>query len=151
MNLKERVLATVNRQRVDAAPLDCWLYQKQFVEMLEAEYGSREAFMDEFNIAIGIGMIPWPNQLGHKIDVSELSGVDLGDARDPRWLNHLTWSPDFAGMNLMQALEQHGPKRAVVAHFWGMLEGTSAVLGIENCWANLGLEPDLMTAWFDRY
>jgi uroporphyrinogen decarboxylase len=24
-------------------------------------------------------------------------------------------------------------------------------LGIENCWANLGLEPDLMMAWFDRY
>ena len=42
MNGKERVLATLNRQPVDRTPLDCLLYQKQFVENLEAEYGPRE-------------------------------------------------------------------------------------------------------------
>ncbi len=31
MNSKERVLATLNRQPVDRTPLDCWLYQRQFV------------------------------------------------------------------------------------------------------------------------
>jgi uroporphyrinogen decarboxylase len=34
---------------------------------------------------------------------------------------------------------------------WGIVEGTSTFLGIENCWLNLGAEPKLMTAWFDRY
>ena len=49
---KERVIATLNRQPVDRAPIDCWLYQKQFVEKLAAEYGPREQFLDEFNIDI---------------------------------------------------------------------------------------------------
>jgi uroporphyrinogen decarboxylase len=34
---------------------------------------------------------------------------------------------------------------------WGIVEGTSSFLGIENCWFNLGMQPELMTAWFDRY
>jgi uroporphyrinogen decarboxylase len=151
MNGKERVLATINRQPTDRTPLDCWLYQKQFVNMLEAEYGPREKFMDEFNIDMCIGTIPWPNQLGHKIDVTELAEVDLGDGRDPKWITHTDWNPDFAGLNVEQAVDQHGDKRAVMGHFWGMLEGTSSFLGIEDCWSNLALQPELMTAWFDRY
>lgn len=151
MNGKERVLATINRQPTDRTPLDCWLYQRQFVDMLEDEYGPREQFMDEFHIDMCVGTVPWPNQLGHKIDVTELAGIDLGDGRDPKWITHTDWNPDFAGLNVVQAVEQHGDKRAVMAHFWGMLEGTSSFLGIEDCWSNLALQPDLMTAWFDRY
>lgn len=151
MNGKERVLATINRQPVDRTPLDCWLYQKQFVEMLEAAYGPREQFMDEFNIAMAVGTIPWPNQLGRKIKVTDLASVELGDPRDPKWLAYKDWTPDFAGLSVSQALERHGSQRAVMAHMWGMLEGTSSFVGIENCWANLRSKPDLMTAWFDRY
>lgn len=151
MNGKERVLATINRQPVDRTPLDCWLYQKQFVGMLEAEYGPREQFMDEFNIAMAVGTIPWPNQLGYKIKVTDLASVDLGDPRDPRWLTHTDWNPDFAGLNVSLALEGHGTRRAVMAHMWGMLEGTSSFVGIENCWASLRAKPELMTSWFDRY
>ena len=151
MNGKERVLATLKRQPTDRTPLDCWLYQKQFVAMLEAEYGPRETFMDEFNLDICIGTVPWPNQLGRKIDVTELAGVELGDGRDPKWITHDDWNPDFAGMNVVTAVEKHGHKRAIIAHVWGILEGTSSFLGIEDCWANLGLEPELMMAWFDRY
>jgi len=77
MNSKERVLATLNRRPTDRTPLDCWLYQKQFVEMLQAEYGPRDKFLDEFNIDLFTGFVPWPNQLGRKIEVSELAGVDL--------------------------------------------------------------------------
>ena len=36
MNRKERVFATLNHQPTDRTPIDCWLYQKQFVEKLEA-------------------------------------------------------------------------------------------------------------------
>ena len=151
MNGKERVLAAANREPVDRTPLDCWLYQKDFVGMLEAEYGPREQFMDEFNIDIGIGTVPWPNQMGYKMEVADLADVDLGNPRDPKWLAHLEWSPDFAGLNLQQALELHGHKRAVMVHLWGMLEGTSSFVGIENCWAGLGESPDLLTDWFDRY
>ena len=32
-----------------------------------------------------------------------------------------------------------------------MLEGTSSFVGIENCWANLSPETELVTSWFDRY
>jgi uroporphyrinogen-III decarboxylase len=148
---KERILATIARRPVDRTPIDCWLYQKQFVEKLEAEYGPREQFLDEFNIDIFLGFVPWPNQLGRKVEVTELAEVDLGDPRDPKWLNHTTWNDDFAGLNVRQALEQHGDKRAIVAHLWGMVEGTSSFLGIENCWMNLGAEPERMVAWFDRY
>ena len=52
MNSKERVLASINRQPIDRTPLDCWLYQRQFVDNLEAEYGPREKFLDEFGIDI---------------------------------------------------------------------------------------------------
>lgn len=151
MNSKERVLATYERGPVDRTPIDCWLYQKQFLELLEAEYGTREQFLDEFGIDIFVGFAPWPNQLGYKIDVTDLADVDLGDPKDPRWLNHTDWNYDFGGMNIKDAIARHGDKRAIIAHTWGMVEGTSSFLGIENCWMNLGLYPDLMTAWFDRY
>jgi uroporphyrinogen decarboxylase len=151
MNSKERVLATLNRQPVDRTPLDCWLYQKQFVEMLEAEYGSREQFLDEFNIDLFCGYVPYPNQLGHKMEVADLADLPLDDPRDPKWLTFTAWNPDFAGMNVVDAITQYGSRRAIIAHMWGIVEGTSTFLGIENCWANLGLEPELMMNWFDRY
>ena len=40
---------------------------------MAAEYGPREQFLDEFNIDIFVGFVPWPNQLGRKVDVTELS------------------------------------------------------------------------------
>lgn len=151
MNSKERVLATINRQPTDRTPLDCWLYQKQFVEKLEEEYGSRDKFLDEYNIDIFIGFVPYPNQLGRQIDVKELADIELGDAHDPRWLTFTAWNPDFAGMNVQEAVARHGDQRAIFAHIWGIVEGTSTFLGIENCWANLSMNKDLMLAWFDRY
>lgn len=151
MNGKECVLATINRQPTDRTPLDCWLYQKDFVQMLADEYGPREQFMDEFNIDISIGTVPWPNQLGQKVEVADLAGVELGNGRDPKWLAHTEWNPDFAGLNVRQAVETHGHKRAIMVHIWGMLEGTSSFVGIENCWAGLVDERDAMVAWFDHY
>ena len=41
MNGKERILATLAGQPTDRTPLDCMLYQKQFLEMLAADYGVR--------------------------------------------------------------------------------------------------------------
>ncbi len=151
MNSKERVLATLRHQPTDRTPIDCWLYQKQFVEKLEAEYGPRDRFWDEFNIDIAVSFVPWPNQLGRKVDVTELATVELGDPRDPRWLTHTNWTEDFAGFNIKEAVGRYGDRRAVIAHTWGMVEGTSSFLGIENCWRNLAEHPDLMVAWFDRY
>ena len=78
MNSKERVLATLKRQPVDRTPIDCWLYQKQFVEKLTAAYGPREKFLDEFNVDIFVGFTPWPNQTGRLLDVSELPEFDPG-------------------------------------------------------------------------
>lgn len=151
MNSKQRVLATLNHQPTDRTPLDCWLYQKYFVQMLESEYGTRAQFMDEFGTDLFTGFVPWPNQLGKKIDVTDLASVELHDPRDPFWLTYTAWTEDFAGANIIEAVEQHGSQRAIVSHVWGIVEGTSSFLGIENCWANLGMEPDLMRAWFDRY
>jgi len=151
LNGKERVLATLKHQPTDRTPIDCWLYQKQFVGKLEAEYGPREKFLDEFNIDIFVGFVPYPNQLGRKVDVTELTDIDLGDPRDPKWLKHIDWNYDFAGVNVEQAVKQQGDQRAIIAHIWGIVEGTSTFLGIENCWMNLGAQPDLMMAWFDRY
>ena len=60
MNSKQRVLATLKRQPADRTPIDCWLYQKHFVQNLEAEWGTREQFWDEFGIDIVVGYVPWP-------------------------------------------------------------------------------------------
>ena len=150
MTGKERVLATIRRRPTDRTPLDCWLYQKQFVELLEAEYGPREKFWDEFNIDLVVGTVPWPNQTGRRPDIHELPTIELRAPDDPWWLTYTAWNEDFAGLNVREAVE-HGDRRAIIAHLWGMVEGTSSFLGIENCWANLRLEPDLMMAWFDRY
>ena len=151
MNSKERVLATLKREPTDRTPIDCWLYQKQFVEKLNAEYGPREKFLDEFNIDLFVGFVPYPNQLGNRVDVTELADVDLSDPADPKWLTHTDWNYDFAGVNVQEAVKQQGDRRAVIAHIWGIVEGTSTFLGIENCWLNLGKQPKLMLAWFDRY
>lgn len=151
MNGKERVMATLNRQPTDRTPIDCMLYQKQFVEKLAAEYGPREQFMDEFNTDLFIGFVPYPNQLGRKVAVTELADLPLSDPRAPKWLAHTDWNYDFAGVNVQEAVAQQGDKRAIIAHLWGIIEGTSTFLGIENCWLNLAAEPELMTAWFDRY
>ncbi|MCB0254078.1 MAG: hypothetical protein KDI55_10130 [Anaerolineae bacterium] len=151
MNSKERVLATLKRQPVDRTPIDCWLYQKQFVEKLTAAYGPREKFLDEFNVDIFVGFTPWPNQTGRLLDVSELPEFDPGDPRDSRWLNHTDWDYDFAGLNVAQAIEQQGDRRWIIAHLWGIVEGTSRIIGIENCWTSLVEFPKIMTGWFDRY
>ncbi len=151
MNARERILATIKRQPVDRTPLDCMLYQKQFVEMLAADYGTRDEFLDEFNIDIFAGFVPYPNQFGHKFAVTELADIRLEDPRDPKWVAHSDWNYDFAGVNVVQAEEWYGDKRFIRAHLWGIVEGTSSFLGIENCWLNLGQSPDLMMAWFDRY
>ena len=151
MNSKERIFATIAHQPTDRTPLDCMLYQKQFVAMLAQEYGSREQFLDEFNIDIFAGFTPYPNQFGRKFDVTELAAVVLDDPSDPKWITHTDWNYDFEGVNVAEAVEWYGTKRVIRAHIWGIVEGTSSFLGIENCWLNLGMNPDLMTAWFDRY
>jgi uroporphyrinogen decarboxylase len=151
MNSKERVRATIERRPADRTPLDCWLYQKQFLEQLAASYGSREKFLDEFGIDIFVGFVPWPNQMGRRVSIDELASAQLGDPRDPFWLNYSAWTPDFAGVNVRQALDQHGDRRWIIAHCWGLVEGTSSFLGIEDCWYNLGAEPERMQAHFDRY
>ncbi len=151
MNGKERILATINRQPVDQTPLDCMLYQKQFVELLAEAYGPREQFLDEFNIDVFAGFVPYPNQFGRKLDIDELADADLGDPTDRRWVAHEDWNPDFAGVNVVEAVDWYGDKRAIRAHLWGIVEGTSTFLGIENCWRYLAEQPALMTAFFDRY
>jgi uroporphyrinogen decarboxylase len=151
MNSKERVLATIRRQPADRTPIDCWLYQKQFIEKLEADYGPRDKFWDEFNIDFAVSFVPWPNQLGRKVAVTELADVKLLDPRDPFWLTYTGWTEDFAGLNIREALARYSDRRAVIAHIWGIVEGTSSFLGIENCWLNLGEHPALMMTWFDRY
>lgn len=151
MNARQRILATINHQPVDHTPLDCMLYQKQFVEMLAADYGPREQFLDEFNIDIFAGFTPYPNQFGRKFDVTELAGLQLEDPRNPKWINHSDWNYDFAGVNVSEAVKQYGDKRMIRAHLWGIVEGTSTFLGIENCWRNLAENPELMIAFFDRY
>ncbi|MFN2105428.1 MAG: uroporphyrinogen decarboxylase family protein [Candidatus Promineifilaceae bacterium] len=151
MNGKELVLATLKREPADRTPIDCWLYQKQFVEKLAAEYGPREQFLDEFNIDIFVGFVPYPNQTGGPIEVADLAAVDLGDAHDAGWLNHTDWNPDFAGVNVQEAVGRQGDRRAIIAHIWGIVEGASSFLGVAKCWRALAEQPDLMTAWFDRY
>lgn len=151
MNSLERVLATINRQPVDRTPVDCWLYQKQFLEKLEAEYGPREKFIEEFGIDVFVGLMPFPNQFGRKFEVHELADIKLENPQDPKWLNFNTWNYDFGGTNIATAVANHTGKRCVLAHTWGMVEGTSSFLGIENCWLNLGGEPEKMAAFFDRY
>ncbi len=151
MNSKQRVLATLRRQSTDRTPIDCWLYQRQFLDRLEADYGTREQFLDEFNIDIFVGFVPYPNQTGRLWDVLELPDFDPGDPGDPKWITHSDWNYDFAGLNVAQAVEQQGSRRAIIAHLWGIVEGTSRVIGIENCWLNLGAQPKIMAAWFDRY
>ena len=151
MNSKQRVLATIRRQPVDRTPVDCMLYQKQFVENLARQWGSREEFLDEFGIDIFAGFVPYPNQYGRKFDVTELADLTLKDPRDPSWITHSDWNYDFAGVNVAEAVAWYGDKRAIRAHLWGIVEGTSTILGIEKCWMNLGMYPELMTAWFDRY
>ena len=151
MNGKDRVLATINGEATDRTPLDCMLYQKQFVEMLAEAYGPREQFLDEFNIDIFAGFVPYPNQFGKIFDVKETPDIVLENPGDDKWVMFNDWNYDFAGVNVAEAVEQHGDKRMVRAHLWGMVEGTSTFLGIEKCWVSLGEEPDLMMAWFDRY
>jgi uroporphyrinogen decarboxylase len=151
MNSKQRILATIRRQPVDRTPIDCMLYQKQFVENLAAAWGSRQEFLDEFGIDIFAGFTPYPNQYGRKFDVTELADIILKDPRDPAWITHSDWNYDFAGVNVAEAVQWYGDKRAIRAHLWGIVEGTSTFLGIEKCWMNLGMHPELMMAWFDRY
>ena len=67
------------------------------------------------------------------------------------WRNHSDWAEDFAGVNITEAVEQQADKRFVLAHLWGIVEGTSMIIGIENCWMQLAENPKLLAQWFDRY
>jgi uroporphyrinogen decarboxylase len=158
MNSKERVIATLERQPVDRTPIDCWLYHKYFLDKLEPVYGSREQFMDEFNIDIFTGFMTFPsaglegagNYRGN-IGIHDLANIELADPADPKWLNYTNWAEDFAGVNIYDVVKQQGDKRFTIAHLWGIVEGTSMIIGIENCWMQMAENPKLLTAWFDRY
>jgi len=159
VNSKERVSAAIRREPVDRVPLDCWLNEQRFGTRLVEEFGPIERFMDEFNIDMTTGFVPWPNQFASKDDrqycqkfeVEELPELELEDPFDPKWLSHKEWHPIFRGVNVHEAVEQFGQDRFVVAHVWGMVEGTSSFLGIENCWMNLEAEPELMGVWLKKY
>ncbi len=159
MNSKERVSAAIRREPVDRVPFDCWLNERRFCDRLEQEYGPIEKFMDEFNIDMTSGYVPWPNQFGErdsryyfqKYEMEELPDLELEDPRDEKWLANTEWHPVFRGVNVREAVEQFGQDRFVVAHVWGMVEGTSSFLGIENCWMNLEAEPELMGRWLEKY
>jgi len=125
MNARDRITAAINGEPTDRTPLDCMLYQKQFVEMLADDYGSRDEFLDEFNIDIFAGFTPYPNQFGRKFEVNELADLRLDDPTDPKWVNHSDWNYDFAGVNVAEAVEQHKSQRMIRAHLWGVVEGTS--------------------------
>ena len=116
MNSLERVMATINHRPVDRTPIDYWLYQKQFLERLEADYGPREKFIEEFGVDVFVGLMPFPNQHGRKFDIHELAGVPLEDPRDPKWLNFTDWNYDFGGGNIATAVRDHKGKRCVLAH-----------------------------------
>ncbi|NOX61307.1 MAG: hypothetical protein GXP42_05090 [Chloroflexi bacterium] len=152
MDSKERVLATLNRRPTDRTPLDCWLYHRHFLDALEMEYGARENFMDAFGIDLFTGFAAFPS-IGqtHKLKIEDLAALKLSDPRDPKWLTYSGWAEDFAGVNVMEALERQGDKRAIVAHLWGIVEATGMLVGIENAWLGLAMSPDALMAWFDRY
>lgn len=159
MNSKERVSAAIRREPTDRVPLDCWLNERRFCDRLIEDYGSIEKFMDDFNIDMTTGYVPWPNQFGErdsrfyyqKFEMEELPDLELDDPRDEKWLTNTEWHPVFRGVNVEEAVAQHGKDRFVVAHVWGMVEGTSSFLGIENCWMNLEAEPELMGRWLEKY
>ena len=159
MNSKERVLCAIRREPIDRVPLDCWLHEKRFCKRLEEDYGPVDKFLDEFNIDIASSFVPWPNQFGEKDDryyhrkfeMEELPGLDLEDPRDPKWLTETDWHPIFRGVNVKDAVERYGDDRFIAVHMWGMVEGTSSFLGIENCWLNLSAEPELMKRWMNKY
>ena len=44
MNSLDRVMATINRQPTDRTPIDCWLYQKQFLEPAVAPGAGHQIF-----------------------------------------------------------------------------------------------------------
>jgi uroporphyrinogen decarboxylase len=150
MNSKERVISTLNKEAVDRVPLDCWVYQKKLVQKMEEVYGTHDKFMEEFNIDIFTCYVPWPNQLGKQVEVEDLTNVKLGKPKKEFWLEYNDWNEDFSGINIKKGVEKYGDNKAVIGHIWGIIESTSTFLGIENCWANLALEQDLMRTWFDK-
>ena len=152
MNGKERVLATLKREPADRTPIDCWLYHQDFLDRLAPVYGTREQFMDAFNIDLFTGFMAFPSiGLNKQLDADDLAELNLGSPKDPKWLTHSDWAADFAGVNILEAVEQQGDKRAIVAHLWGIVEGTSMLIGIENCWLHMAENKQLMMDWFDRY
>ncbi len=158
MNSKERVIATLERKPVDRTPIDCWLYHKHFLDKLEMVYGSREKFMDEYSIDMFTGFMAFPSvgvkEAGNydgRFTIHDLANITLIAPTDPIWLNYNEWADDFAGANIIEAVKWHGDKRFIVAHLWGIVEGTSMLIGIEECWLQLAENPKLLAAWFDRY
>jgi uroporphyrinogen decarboxylase len=159
MNSKERVRRAIARETIDRVPLDCWLHEQRFCDRLEEDYGPVDKFLDEFNIDIASCFVPWPNQFGQKdsrqyykrFEIEELPDLELEDPRDGKWLTNTDWHPIFRGVNVEQAVKQYGNDRFIAAHLWGLVEGTSSFLGIENCWMNLSAEPELMAQWMNKY
>ena len=158
MNSKERVIAALSREPTDRTPVDCWLYNQDFLDKLNIVYGGREQFMDEFGIDIFTGFMAFPNvglegagNHAGTLDIYDLASISLTPPTDPKWITYAAWPKDFADVNIVAAVEQQGDRRFIIAHLWGIVEGTSMLIGIEDCWLQLAENPQLLTAWFDRY
>ncbi|MEZ4583528.1 MAG: hypothetical protein R3A10_18155 [Caldilineaceae bacterium] len=126
------------------------LYQKQFLERLAAttacESNSWTSSTSTF-LAGFVLLIPTSSAASSTTELAELDPGDLARSQvgDPR------------RMELRLRRRQRARRRSGVVrrqahdpclHVVGIVEGTSTFPGIENCWRNLGEEPDLMMAFF---
>ena len=81
MNSKQRVMATLRREPTDRTPIDCWLYQKHFVQKLEQEWGTRDRFLErglaEASLALCCsGDVRWIETATHWVQHEEPEAVN---------------------------------------------------------------------------
>ena len=146
MNGKERTLMTIRHEEPDRVPLEVWLYREDMQQRVIEKFGSMDEFYQKLNIDVFVANTPPPNKhnpdfLEEKMTMTleQISDEDFTDPDDPSIY-----------VELREMLDKYGKEKCIMAHTWGVLEGTYSFAGIEEVLIQLATRSPLVAKVFQK-
>ena len=153
MNGKERTLMAIRHEEADRVPINIWMLRDDMQEKVIAKYGSMEKFYEALNIDVFMAITPPPakhNQdfLEEKMTMklNQITDSDFMDPDDPEI---------YTGVK--ELVDRYGKEKCVLAHVWGVTEGTYSFMGVEETLMQFALwSPEMqeqfkkVTQWSSR-
>ncbi|MGQ9629379.1 MAG: uroporphyrinogen decarboxylase family protein [bacterium] len=146
MSGKERTLMAIRHEEPDRIPLNIWMMREDMCRRVIERYGSMDQFYRELHIDVFMAITPPPNRHNQEfleekmtMKLEEIADADFMDPDDPSI---------YAGVR--ELVDKYGDEKCVLAHVWGVLEGTYSFMGVEETLLQYAIWSPAMQALFQR-